>query len=98
MNKEELIKELSLHRDTYSNDFGFGSGARAALKLAIIKIGKLDELEKVVVPKFVSGGVGRMNKEKALEFLREQKEYRLVGIDEEYPSDFDKWIEKGVTE
>ena len=57
MNKEELIKGLSLHRDTYTNDFGFGSGARAALKLAIIKIGKLDELdelEKVVVPKFVA--------------------------------------------
>lgn len=32
-----------------------------------------------------------MNKEKALDFLREQKEYRLVGLDEEYPSDFDKW-------
>ena len=32
-----------------------------------------------------------MNKEKALTFLREQKEYRLVGLDEEYPSDFDQW-------
>ena len=53
-----------------------------------------------------------MNKEKALTFLREQKEYRLVELDEEYPSDFDKWqknqadtyqrlidwIEKEVTE
>ena len=54
MNKQELIKGLSLHRDTYSNDYGFGSGVRAGLKLAIIKIGKLDELEKVVVPKFVA--------------------------------------------
>lgn len=32
-----------------------------------------------------------MNKEKALGFLRAQKEYRLVGLDEEYPSDFDQW-------
>lgn len=32
-----------------------------------------------------------MNKEKALDFLREQKEYRLVGLDEEYPSDFGQW-------
>lgn len=32
-----------------------------------------------------------MNKEKALDFLREQKEYRLVGLGEEYPSDFDQW-------
>lgn len=53
-----------------------------------------------------------MNKEKALEFLKEQKEYRLFGMDEENPSDFDKWqknqadiyqrlidwIEKEVTE
>lgn len=57
MNKEELIKELSLHRNTYSNDHGFGSGVKAGLKLAIMKIGKLDELDelkKVVVPKFVA--------------------------------------------
>ena len=32
-----------------------------------------------------------MKKEKALDFLREQKESRLVGLDEEYPSDFDQW-------
>ena len=32
-----------------------------------------------------------MKKEKALTFLREQKEYRLVGLDEKYPSDFDQW-------
>lgn len=32
-----------------------------------------------------------MNKEKGLAFLREQKEYRLVGLDEECPSDFDQW-------
>ena len=32
-----------------------------------------------------------MNKEEVLDFLREQKEYRLVGLDEEYPSDFDQW-------
>lgn len=36
-------------------------------------------------------GVGGMNKEKALDFLREQKEYRLFGMDEERLSDFDKW-------
>ena len=54
MNKEELIKELNLHRNIYSNDLGFGSGVKAGLKLAIIKIGKLDEPEKVIVPKFVA--------------------------------------------
>lgn len=32
-----------------------------------------------------------MKKEKVLDFLREQKEYRLFGLDEEYPSDFDIW-------
>ena len=32
-----------------------------------------------------------MNKEKALGFLKEQREYRLFGMNEEYPSDFDKW-------
>lgn len=32
-----------------------------------------------------------MNKQQVLEFLREQKEYRLFGLDEKYPSDFDNW-------
>lgn len=32
-----------------------------------------------------------MNKQEFLEFLNEQKEYRMIGLDEKYPSDFDRW-------
>lgn len=32
-----------------------------------------------------------MDKQKAIEFLTEQREYRLFNNDHENPSDFDKW-------
>lgn len=32
-----------------------------------------------------------MNKQQAIEFLEEQRDARLVGLDPDYPSDFDKW-------
>lgn len=97
MNKEELIKGLSLHRDTYTNDFGFGSGARAALKLAIIKIGKLDELdelEKVVVPKFVAD-VFDYNKNAYWEVDEAKDVSHILKCafgDEGRPSEFLDWV------
>lgn len=54
MNKQELINELNLARDSYSNEDSFRSGVRTGLRIALGVIEKLDEPEKVeplVVPK-----------------------------------------------
>ncbi|GAB7231421.1 hypothetical protein [Facklamia hominis] len=32
-----------------------------------------------------------MNKEKVIAFLKNQREMRLIGLDPEYESDYDKW-------
>ncbi|MGX7077464.1 hypothetical protein [Globicatella sanguinis] len=32
-----------------------------------------------------------MDKQQAIEFLEEQRDARLFGLDPDYPSDFDKW-------
>lgn len=54
MNKQELIKGLNWLRDACAKEGGFTSGVRIGLTLAIGEIEKLDEPEKIVIPKFVA--------------------------------------------
>lgn len=54
MNKQELLNELNLAWSSYTNENGFHSGVRTGLGIALGVVEKLDEPEKVVVPKFVA--------------------------------------------
>ena len=54
MNKQELLHALNWITNTYPNVGRFESGFRTGLATAIAEIEKLDEPEKVVIPRFVA--------------------------------------------
>ena len=64
MNKQELINELNLARDSYTNENGFRSGVRTGLGIALGVIDQLEDSEKVVIPKFVADWIEEMKQDK----------------------------------
>ena len=60
MKKQQLLDELNWIMNTYPNVGSFESGFRTGLATAIAEIDKLDEPEKVVIPKFVAEWIEEM--------------------------------------
>ena len=79
MNKQEAIEKAKEYGEFYGNAFG-GTVKMVPVGLIIDIISKIDEPQKVVVPKFVA------------DWIDEMKNIRLVDVISCSPSEIKKWL------